>query len=256
MKAVDSKYYDETYFRHSEGASCFFAGKIDSIYYSALTKMDLKGSAHVILDAGCGRGDLIKLLSREYSNSKIIGIDYSKDSVKIAKETLRDEQNIEILHADITFIPIKSNSVDYIFCLDIVEHLYPEQLNKAVKEMRRILKTGGKILIHTFPIKYMNEVSRIILKVLNRSSIGQLLHVNTQSSFSLKKILLENSLREIRIFLQARNNIAQENIDAANHYIKRALILFDKVYVIVTKCLFFSPIKDFIYSDIWATAVK
>jgi ubiquinone/menaquinone biosynthesis C-methylase UbiE len=256
MKTVDSKHYNENYFRHSGGGKSFFDGKIDSIYYSALERMGLEKVNPVILDAGCGRGDLIKVLSQEYPHSSLIGVDYSEAAVKIAQDALKGEPNIRIVRTDISSLPFEDNSIDYIFCLDIVEHLYQEHLEKAVKEMARVLRPGGKILIHTFPVKYMNEVSHFILKLFGRDSIGQQLHVNTQSSFSVKKLLSKSGLSSINIRLEARGDIAEDNIDAPNDFVKKMLVLFDKAYVILSRIFFFSPVKDLIYSDIWATAVK
>jgi predicted SAM-dependent methyltransferase len=52
-----------------------------------------------------------------------------------------------ILQADILTLPFEDNSFDYILFLDVIEHLfYPEQLI-AVKELKRVLKPGGKIIL-------------------------------------------------------------------------------------------------------------
>lgn len=47
---------------------------------------------------------------------------------------------------DIHDIPLKNESIDAIFCLAVLEHV--EDPFKAVSEMHRVLKPGGKILIY------------------------------------------------------------------------------------------------------------
>lgn len=49
--------------------------------------------------------------------------------------------------SDIEKIPVKNNSFDVIICTEVLEHV-PNPI-EALKEMARILKTGGKLLITT-----------------------------------------------------------------------------------------------------------
>lgn len=47
---------------------------------------------------------------------------------------------------DIHHLPLEKNSVDAIFCLAVLEHV--ENPWKAVEEMHRVLRPGGKILLY------------------------------------------------------------------------------------------------------------
>ena len=49
--------------------------------------------------------------------------------------------------SDIEKIPVKDNSFDIIICTEVLEHV-PNPIG-ALKEMARILKKGGKLLITT-----------------------------------------------------------------------------------------------------------
>jgi ubiquinone/menaquinone biosynthesis C-methylase UbiE len=76
----------------------------------------------VILDAGCGNGYLTIKLALETQAKRIIGVDLSSNSIKIAKENInrrikRDEdvQKIELHHDSITELKsIEDNSIDLI----------------------------------------------------------------------------------------------------------------------------------------------
>ena len=82
---VDSKLYDKAYFEKTDGASYFFKGEIAPKFLRAIKAGNLKEGQRV-LDIGCGRGDLAIVLARNGAN--VIGIDYSKDAVKIASKTI------------------------------------------------------------------------------------------------------------------------------------------------------------------------
>src|SRR6185369_17503453 len=55
-----------------------------------LTHVDIQPH-FTILDVGCGGGQTIKSLSSRVPDGKVYGIDYSEDSVAVARETNRDE---------------------------------------------------------------------------------------------------------------------------------------------------------------------
>jgi ubiquinone/menaquinone biosynthesis C-methylase UbiE len=55
--------------------------------------------------------------------------------------------------ASIHRMPLKSNSVDFVVCSEVIEHA--PRVDVALKELKRVLKKGGTIIV-TFP----NESSR------------------------------------------------------------------------------------------------
>jgi len=76
-----------------------------------------------------------------------------------------DTSKIDIV-SDITKIPVPGSSYDYILCTEVLEHVpYPE---RALSELTRILKKGGKIIItapfvsntHMSPFHYCTGFNR------------------------------------------------------------------------------------------------
>ena len=255
---INQNLYDYKYFLHSEGAQQFFRNEINSRFYQTANTVNLENRNSItILDVGCGRGDFIKVLAPKYSQINIIGIDYSDAAVNIAKENLSKYLNVNILRSDSADLPFKNNSIDYIFCLDVVEHLYPEHLDKTIKSVFRVLKPDGKLIIHTFPTKYINNIAHLILRSLNKKdSAGQKFHVNTQSYFSILNLLRNNLFKNITIHLEARDTLLQENIDVNNRFLKNLLIKGDKLYLRSTRILKLFGLKYLLFSDIWAYAEK
>lgn len=85
-----------------------------------------------VLDAGCGRGFLVKFL-REV-NVDAVGVDYSKYAVEHAAA------KGHVAEADVTNLPFEDNSKDLVISREIFEHLTLEQSKKAFEEMIRVSK--------------------------------------------------------------------------------------------------------------------
>lgn len=96
-----------------------------------------------ILDIGCGNGR-----NMLYEGYNFTGIDNCENFIKICIN-----RGLNVLAGDMTNIPFKDNSFDYIICIASFHHLSTiERRQKALKEMKRILKPGGEILISVWSI--------------------------------------------------------------------------------------------------------
>jgi len=94
-----------------------------------------------ILDAGCGKGGLLALLSYR---GEVMGVDASEEAVNFCRE----KYNFKVQPALIQDLPFVDSAFDFIFCVDVIEHL--EDDLKAMRELYRVLKPGG-FLITTIP---------------------------------------------------------------------------------------------------------
>lgn len=115
-------------------------GKLKNFYPSS-SEINFKNKT--ILDFGCGTGGLCKIIS-EYKPKKVIGIDLSSDSIKIAK-TRNFAENVVYKKGSINKIPIQSKTIDYIFCFDVLEHIM--DIHSIFSEFMRILKDKGRLFI-------------------------------------------------------------------------------------------------------------
>jgi len=92
-----------------------------------------------VIDVGCGKGRFIKELQSLFSKAEFYGIDISEKMLdfcpKKAKVSVGNILNIN--YPDETF--------DFVYCVEALEHAI--RVEKAIQEMCRILKPGGKIVI-------------------------------------------------------------------------------------------------------------
>ena len=87
---------------------------------------------------------LTAVIKQKLSIKKVSGIDIAKAGVNEAKKKGIDGICMDI---DTGKIPLRDNSVDFIFCGEIIEHLYsPDHL---LSEIFRILKPNGKLALTT-----------------------------------------------------------------------------------------------------------
>ena len=100
-----------------------------SYVYKLLSKLPKNKK---ILDIGCGEGALVKEFKKKGYN--IIGMDINYESKLVSK-------------GNITNIKFKKSSFDIALCLDVIEHLDFENQEKAFREIHRILKPNGILLV-------------------------------------------------------------------------------------------------------------
>jgi ubiquinone/menaquinone biosynthesis C-methylase UbiE len=110
-------------------------------------KATIKGK---ILDYGTGKGFLLQHLSDNYSNIELYACDFTDT---VAKETGNKFKNLGsfkgCLHITRLPSPYQENFFDFVFLIETIEHLTDNYLHATLKEIQRILKPGGYIVITT-----------------------------------------------------------------------------------------------------------
>lgn len=127
------------------------------------------------LEVGCGEGANIVNLGSE---GKIIGLDYSYNRVKFAKDQIKGKT--DFICASATDLPFSSGSFDLVFCRDLLHHLSDKK--KAILEMSRVCKENGRVAIIEMNGK-SNLVGRIFSRLVKEESGMRDLDVNELISF-------------------------------------------------------------------------
>lgn len=105
----------------------------------------------IIIDVGCGFGDDIKSIANIVK--KAVGIDNNLEGVKEAKRNLAKFKNVEIFLEDAKRIHFFDNTFDYVICLGNTFGNLGEDKYKVLKEMKRVIKNNGKIVISIYSEK-------------------------------------------------------------------------------------------------------
>lgn len=98
-----------------------------------------------LLDLGCGHGAFLYFLERAgYPN--IVGIDISSEQVDLAHRLGLPH----VAQGDIYeyLLGLDGDSIDVILLLDVIEHYSRPQLFELLDEVYRVLRAGGKCIVH------------------------------------------------------------------------------------------------------------
>ena len=100
----------------------------------------------IVLDAGCGSGVISAYLSGK--SRRVIGLDASADAIAFARRRFA-RANLSFIQALIDQPPAENISADKIYCLEVIEHIYPEQARRMLALWHTLLRPNGRILLTT-----------------------------------------------------------------------------------------------------------
>lgn len=110
-------------------------------------------SASVVGDIGCGNGKYLGLRN----DITMVGMDISLNLLKICKV----ERGFEVLKADILNVPFRDHLFDALLCIAVFHHLDSQENRiSALKELSRLVKPGGKILLYAWAFEQDKDSKR------------------------------------------------------------------------------------------------
>ncbi len=155
-----------------------------------------------VLDVGCGSAMYFhELLADTLSPSNIVGIDFSRAALNLAKTNIsKEDQFITLSQADARVLPFDDNTFQVILAFEVLEHIWED--DQVVKEFYRVLKPGG-YLVASMPSSKHFPLGPIWLEFLIEGKIAldekvghvrrydknMLLNLFRMSGFNVKNIL-------------------------------------------------------------------
>ena len=96
-----------------------------------------------ILDVCTGSGDTAIMMARAYPDAYVIGIDVSKEMLKIARERAIGINNLEFRSANAMSLPFENGSFDRVLISFGLRNL--DDLRVGLSEMKRVTRPGGVV---------------------------------------------------------------------------------------------------------------
>jgi len=205
-----------------------------------------------ILDIGCGRGELAFSLAK--NGNFVKAIDYSKESIEIAKTNFSDQTNLIFEETEI-FDLDDSEKYNKIIAADFVEHVEQEYLEKVLKKAYKLLKDDGYFIIHTSPnkLKYLYEYKNktkeakklgLYLPENPRTYYEDLMHINEFTPARLNRTIKKYFEHTICWVNEFPDNYGSLYTGINKDIMKRA----DSIFIVASKV----PInKDFLKNKIY-----
>ena len=115
----------------------------------------------IVLECACGTGAITKRIAANCK--KLLATDLSTGMLKRVKKKCRGLNNVTIKRADIMKLGFKDGSFDKVVAGNVIHLLDDPQA--AIKELVRVCKNGGKIIIPTY-INIQNGKERTMVKFI------------------------------------------------------------------------------------------
>jgi SAM-dependent methyltransferase len=144
-----------------------------------------------IIDLGCGHGALMHV-ARQVGYRNLLGIDRSSEQVASARilgiDSVREGDLVE------TILRLPPESSDVVVTFDVIEHFRKEELVGFVDQVFRVLRPGGRWIIHT-----PNGESPFG----SRMRYWDFTHENAFTRVSIRQLLLSSGFASVKCYEDA-----------------------------------------------------
>ncbi|GIW07542.1 MAG: hypothetical protein KatS3mg060_2347 [Dehalococcoidia bacterium] len=125
----------------------FFLGRRRTTFQALIAAAGVR-PGHRVLDVGCGTGYFARLLARAVGpEGLVVGIDPSREMIAYATRKAGHARNCEFRVGTAESLDFPAEHFDVVVSSLVLHHL-PEDLRvPALREMRRVLQPGGKLLV-------------------------------------------------------------------------------------------------------------
>jgi len=138
--------------------------------------------ADLVLDVGCGTGLLLASLSRAAPRARLTGVDLSAEMLEVARRRL--PPGVDLSRAMAECLPFEDAAFDVVVSTNVLH--FVRRPAAALQEMRRVLRTSGRVVITDWCDDYLPcRVCDLLLRVFDRA------HFRTYGSDRLRELLAE-----------------------------------------------------------------
>ena len=190
VTAVENDFVERVYEKLSKVYDLIFGPTLHPGRLVALERMGIEAGDR-ILEVGVGTGINTSLYPR---NCHVTGVDLSSSMLEKARERVAREglRNVRLLEMDAQALTFADGSFDIVYAPYLVS-VVPDPVQVA-REMRRVCKPGGKIII----LNHFRSAN-LILSRLERAISPFTVHIGFKSDLDLPAFLAQAGLEPISI---------------------------------------------------------
>ena len=167
---LKEQYKDSSNFRQRVALHARFGTNRYSFYRWVFDQFELS-RVSAILELGCGPGLLWRQnADRLPTNTTIVVSDFSHGMVREARASLGSEAGAaNFCQLDATRLPFKTGSLDAVMAMAMLYHV--EDRPAAFREIRRVLREGGRLYASTMGRAHMRELREIAGRVFGANRV-------------------------------------------------------------------------------------
>jgi ubiquinone/menaquinone biosynthesis C-methylase UbiE len=210
MQVSDTESVQHMYDDSAQGYSSMMDEEIKQpIYHKMLTSLStaIEGLSGPVVDTSCGSGHMLYMYRQQIDAQRpLIGTDLSPEMVKISQQRLGAA--IEVHTADMCRLPfLLDNSCAGVISFFAIHHLNPKGVKDAFQEWRRILISGGQLLLAAWEgegaidygsfsdIQALNHSSKELIKWLAKAGFNvSICDAVTVEEMAMEAVYIQASL--------------------------------------------------------------
>lgn len=169
----------ETMFRVEE--THWWYGALHRLIFQALESELPDWRDQKILDVGCGTGAILKRLGNPDKN---VGIDLAPEAISFCRQ--RGLTNVR--QGDICALPFADTSFDAVICSSVLYHQWVGDLERAVREMHRVLRPGGVLLINVPAFPFLHSAHDEAVMTARRFRKPEIRALLRKQSFQIRRL--------------------------------------------------------------------
>ena len=134
---------------------------------SRIKKTKILPYGRKVLESGCSSGTISIEIAKDSNVKEVVGVDIRDDAIDIAgylqkdlenknELTKTDSEKLKFISSAIEDLNYKNGYFDTVCAFEIFEHLVPDDFEKAILSMIRMMNPNGNFLI-TVPNRYPDE---------------------------------------------------------------------------------------------------
>lgn len=161
-----------------------------------------------ILDCGCGTGSNLEML-RPFG--KAVGFDLTRIGTEFARA-----HGHRVAQGSIGEIPFRSGAFDLATSFDVFQVLPDGVEQTAIKEMWRVVKPGGRILLHVAALDILYGGHSALSQETRRYTPGKLRTLVESTGFAIERLTFDHCtllpfMLPVRLWhrLQSRNGVIE-----------------------------------------------
>jgi SAM-dependent methyltransferase len=139
-----------------------------------------------LLDSGCGTGSVVGHLA---AHGRAVGVDLSSEAVRLARG-----RGAAVARAGLLALPFPDATFDAVTSFDVIYHRWVKDDAAAVREMARVLRPGGLLLVRVPALKMLWGAHDEAVHSRHRYTRGEVRRLLEGEGFEVRRATYANTL--------------------------------------------------------------